>query len=152
MTEIKFTTTINLLDAADLRQHAEDVTEPGFITDATNIEQVIYTAVVNPGPNPLGHPYERLTGEVTKAEGDNLFNVTVSLRVTDGERLIASARDAYYACFQDFEWYPETFCEAAYELLIASNNSPAPVDIGFEIMRTTYAVDEPTPKAPSQAL
>lgn len=74
-------------------------------------------------------------------------SVTFGVNVLDAEALVTQARLARERVWQDGDsWAPETLGEAAFELLVASNQIPAaPNDLGLEIGEISYPTDAPAP-------
>jgi hypothetical protein len=76
------------------------------------------------------------------------YTLTLIVRVHHPDELWEAARGAYQVNWFDLNWEPASYGEAVYELLIASNSRPAPLDLGFEIEAVEYPTDHPYPTKP----
>ncbi len=144
MTEIRFATKIEVINERVLREWANDLDNAGNVS----IENAVYAAVVNPEDAPLDAGFEIKSGLVTNLK-DAVFEVNLLVEVLDAEKFVRNAISRYVACWQDDDWRPKTLCEAGYEILIASNASPSPLDVGFEIHDTNYLVNTVIPNTGS---
>lgn len=99
-------------------------------------EDALRATVLNPAP-PIGAGYRLLpNAEVRRlhyeSRGATWF-ILVKVEVLDAPALMEEARTRYRACWADDSWMPASLEEAMYEILVASNASPAPMDLGFEL-------------------
>lgn len=109
-------------------------------------EKALWALLVNPANSPSEAGYQLLAGRVD-VDGD-VATVTVNALVKDSEALYKEASEVYAQCWggasiDDQEASVETWL---YEVLVASNASPAPCDVGYEIVSMTPVTH--TPLAP----
>ena len=138
-TTIRFTTTIRVADETELRNFVHDNSGPDF--DGAALTDIIWEGVANPASAPLDTGYEFVQGSGVEKDEESVndrdgvkYAVNVVMAVHDQDALIKEARSRYQTCWGDQTWFPPTLAAAAYEVVIASNASPAPLDIGFEII------------------
>jgi len=141
MTIVKFVVTIHVLEEAEIRKFASasDCKSAGEGTLAEAVR-----AIINPSKPPVDSGYEIL--EETKAvatDADDIFLLKVAINVNDEQALTKEARERYESCWGDNLWRPGSLGEAAYEVMVASNASPSPTDIGFEIYDWAMVEDRP---------
>lgn len=108
---------------------------PDIGTDATQIE-VFEEILVNPPGAPLDDGYE-IGRRAVRDVGFGRYVLDLEAEIVDEARFLAAVRSAYAKAWsEDFE--PENLGHALYEIVVASNASPGPVEIGFEIITHEY--------------
>ena len=65
--------------------------------------------------------------------------ISLSIEVHEPDQLTEYAKKRYEACWGEKDWEPADLGEAVYEALIASNENPAPLDYGIEIVNSVCA-------------
>jgi hypothetical protein len=112
-------------------------------------QEALYAFLVNPETAPLEGGFELLQGTEVTLEGDQA-TLTITALVSDMPALKAAAEAAYEGCWGGSVMDPRSSAEELlYELLVASNASPSPCDVGYEIvdMTPTTPQIEPEPDA-----
>ena len=98
-------------------------------------EEILEEGLVNPRKAPLDCGYEILTVGVQRDHGaENRYLMTLTADVTDPAALSAAARESWDAAWPGEAFEVSTTDEALYEVVLGSNASPAPLDLGFEIV------------------
>ena len=105
------------------------------LEQSLTVEDALRTLCVWPASAPVTVGYELLVGtEVTALPEANSYQLVVNARVSDKDGVIAAAKEAYAQSWGDASWVPESLEEALYEIVLASNPNPSPIDLGFEIV------------------
>ncbi len=109
------------------------------------VEEALAESLVNPRAAPLDSGYEIHSFGVTRRpDGKYLF--ALDAEVLDVGALLAAASESYRTSWGE-EMEAENMGEALYEHVLASNASPAPLDIGFEVVDRRFE-GPPLPAAP----
>ncbi len=114
-----------------------DKLEPGI--RERPVGERIRVALVNPAKAPLESGFEITRGEITGEDvrhvGNGEFVLSINAEVFDVDRLAREAVERYQGCWGHPPEEPLSIHENLYEVLVASNDSPPPADVGFEILR-----------------
>lgn len=90
---------------------------------------------MNPRKAPLDCGYEILTVSVQRDHGgENRYLMSLTADVEDPAALAAAARESWDAAWEGEEFEATTTDEALYEVVLGSNASPGPLELGFEIV------------------
>lgn len=120
-----FQVILAVTDEESLRAAAAEREEVEHLAD------VVTAAVVNPARAPLDTGFEIL--RKTAVPDGAAWVLEVECRVLDEASVITEAKARYAECWGDPNWTPPSIEEALYEVLVASNDSPSPDLVGFEI-------------------
>ena len=101
-------------------------------TPVETLEEAICEAVTNPTSAPLDVGFE-IVSKSAHSDG-NQHILFIECRVFDEAAMLAEAQKRFAACWLDTAWTPNNQEEALFEILIGSNGSPPPCDIGFELV------------------
>lgn len=119
-------------DPDELRKAA---TEQG-IPDAasTKLESILLAFGVNPGPSAAASSFVLSADNSVVYLSKFDFQLCSAAEILDPKTFVGAARAAYSGCWGDDVWAPSNLGEALYELTLASNPFPCPLDLGFEII------------------
>ncbi|WP_244254310.1 hypothetical protein [Burkholderia vietnamiensis] len=95
-------------------------------------EKDLEFALLNPTTRPEDAGYRIVESQVSRI-GDLTFSLKVRAQVTDARRLAKEAGEEYRRCWGEPD-HELSVGEQLYEVLVASNANPAPLDIGLELM------------------
>lgn len=98
--------------------------------------------VATPADDPVEHGYEIVSKNVVK--DGVITNLTLTVDVHDSAALREEALRCYGTVWNKAPDHDFDDAEAIYEILVASNPHPAPVDLGFEIMGWKQAEAAPS--------
>lgn len=108
-----------------------------------SVEQALRVLCVFPKDAPVDIGYELLQGtEVRALDEPGEYRLTIVARVFDENKVIDTARQAYFLAWGDIFWMPDCIDEALFELLLASNPNPSPCELGFSIKVWRPALDK----------
>jgi hypothetical protein len=139
--DVLFYVDISITDKNALIEHSKTFE---MLDDDDPIAEHIREALFNPTRPPVdvGFEYLAVEDEVVRLQstkdGDERYRVSVHCNVHDVEALVAESLQEYVRCWDDKSWFPETVEEALYEVILASNANPSPVEVGFEIRDSVY--------------
>jgi hypothetical protein len=109
------------------------------------VEDALRVLCVNPSTAPGMVGYQ-VADVAVSASGSNDAGYDVELavkgRLLDEAPFLAEAKDVYCENWGDEQWEPESMEEAFYELVLASNASPTPSDVGYSIVNWTLGQKE----------
>ncbi|MDE4914371.1 hypothetical protein PQI07_27245 [Methylobacterium sp. 092160098-2] len=107
--------------------------------------RIVEEILINPPRAPLDDGYEIRTRAVRDL-GLGRFVLDLEAEIFDEAGFLIAVRSAYAKAW-DEQFEPENFGEALYEIVLGSNASPGPLEIGFEILNHEHRGE---PVAPSQ--
>lgn len=128
MPELVFSVKFRYFDSGLLAEHLEKIGSG----DASLIEDRLKVALLNPTTRPENAGYRIVEARVSHINGST-YSLMVRVQVTDAEKLADEAGEEYRRCWGEPD-HEFSVGEQLYEVLVASNASPAPMDIGIEVI------------------
>lgn len=145
MSTASFTVEISAVDLEVMAVFALTL-NPDLEPDAAPRE-IVEEILINPPRAPLDDGYEIRTRAVRDV-GFGRFVLDLEAEIFDEAGFLAAARSAYAKAWnEDFE--PENLGEALYEIVLGSNASPSPLEIGFEILNHDHRGELVAPSQPA---
>lgn len=145
MSTASFTIEISALEPDVMAAFARTL-NPELGSDAAACD-VVEEVLINPPEAPLDAGYE-LTARTVRDVGFGRFVLNQEAVIHDEARFLAAVRSAYAKAWNE-EFEPEDLGHALYEIVVASNASPGPVEIGFEILSHECRGEPVAPSAPA---
>lgn len=126
--ELVFSVKFRYFDSGLLAEHLEKIGSG----DASLLEDRLKVALLNPTTRPENAGYRIVEARVSHINGST-YSLMVRVQVTDAEKLADEAGEEYRRCWGEPD-HEFSVGEQLYEVLVASNASPAPMDIGIEVI------------------
>lgn len=145
MSIASFTVEISVIEPEVMAAFARTL-DPDLDPDAGKAV-IVEEILVNPPQAPLDAGYEIRTKTVRDV-GLGRFVLDLEAEILDEAQFLTAARSAYANAWSE-EFEPENLGHALYEVVVASNASPSPVEIGFEIVTYDYRGEPVAPSSPA---
>lgn len=145
MSTASFEVEISALEPDVLARFARTI-NPDLDPEATQSD-IVEEALINPPEAPLDTGFEIRTHAVRDV-GFGRFVLALEAEIFDEARFLAAASRAYAKAWNE-EFEPENLGEALYEIVLGSNASPGPIEIGFEILSHEHLGEPVAPSRPA---
>lgn len=139
---VEFTVSLAIVVESQVRAFASSLTKVDH--RSTSIGEAICAGVVNPVRPPEECGFTAQSSAIQDpSQPGRRWSIRIQAEINDPSAVVAEARERYVQCWNNPFWYPGSLSEAVYEILIASNASPAPVDIGLNLFEMNPLKDVP---------
>jgi len=136
-----FTVAIDIalnINETTLRSYLANYNDP---VSADAIEKVIAASVIRPDETPESQGYRIVSSRAERQTARSHYLLRVDAVITDPAKVTREDVNCYRAIWQDANWRPESYGEALFEIMVASNSTPSPDVAGYEIVDYGYPID-----------